>query len=108
MIPWLVARLKSAGGAKQASIIVLIYFARIERYKSRVVAAGGFDFLSELIRMVRSENVSILRRIPEDALELQKVRVFSLWGFFNSTNRKLGRVHVLGFGLPNGIISKWL
>lgn len=72
MIPWLVARLKSGGGAKQSSIIALIYFARIERYKSRVVASGGFDFLSELIRMVRSENVSILRRIPEESLDLQK------------------------------------
>ncbi len=82
VIPWLVGRLRSTEGrngappvteaGRQAIIIVLIYFARIERYKARVVASGGFDFLSELIRMVRSENVAILRRISESEIELIK------------------------------------
>jgi thiamine kinase-like enzyme len=75
VIPWLVDRLRSPeleGKAKQSVILVLIYFARIERYKSRVVQSGGFDFLSELIRMVRSEDVEILRRIAKSDVELIK------------------------------------
>ena len=81
VIPWLVGRLRALEAGRgeavseqgrQAIIIVLIYFARIERYKSRVVASGGFDFLSELIRMVRSEHVAILRKITEAEIELVK------------------------------------
>ncbi len=55
VFPWLVRLLRDPACEHRPHVVVtLIYFARLERYKRAVVQVGGFDFLSELIRQVRS------------------------------------------------------